>query len=129
MRQNEYLWSKALNRHECLSDHNLAPNMHTMFQVFPKEGQMGNDSKFVLRRVINTSCTLHSVIFTVMHTKFEVVPTSDDKVIFRRNTNYCKNDDQREITQRQNAVEFLCLSTALLTNATNTNAKCQVSRT
>ena len=48
-------------------------------------------------------CIVLHNIATDMHIKFEVVLTRDDKVIFRKSSpcHCCKNDDQRDITQRQ----------------------------
>ena len=47
-------------------------------------------------------------------------------VIFRAGNKCCKNDIQREITQRQHKVELQFLGTALLNIATNKHTKFKV---
>ena len=47
-------------------------------------------------------------------------------VIFRAGTKCCKNDIQREITQRRHKAELQFLGTALLNIATNKHTKFQV---
>ena len=47
-------------------------------------------------------CTKLRNIATIIHS----VPTRDDKVVFQRSTKCCKNEDQKEITQRHYEVEL-----------------------
>ena len=61
-----------------------------------------------------------------MHIKFEDVQAVDDKAIFKTSRKWCKNFNQREMTDRHYEVELWFFHTALCIIATNTNAKFQV---
>ena len=60
---------------------------------------------------------------------FQVIPSSDDKVMLRTSRKCCKNDYQGEVTQRTERGRVMILFTALRIVSTNTHAKIQVSQT